>query len=127
MDKECTEKNPHYQLRDGMEVIDLLRAFPDYAGACRYNVIKYVSRYENKGKVQDLHKALYNLIELIETVSGEEYTPAREQALENECAELYREIDRLEEDNDRLREFQIAHIAIEPFEDNIMLLDNLGG
>lgn len=72
MSYECDDKNvshpDHYQGADGMEVIDVIRNFtgPHYKGYLHGNAIKYILRYQKKGGVQDLKKAIWYLTELVE-------------------------------------------------------------
>lgn len=74
-DKWNTEEDPvehpsHY-CKGGIECIDAIRASMSkdaFAGYCKGNLMKYVWRYEHKGKrVEDLKKAQVYLGWLIET------------------------------------------------------------
>jgi hypothetical protein len=49
----------HYQLTQGIEAIDVIRAVTDssFAGYCRGNALKYLIRADRKGGVEDLKKA----------------------------------------------------------------------
>lgn len=54
--------NPsHYKAANGLETIDVIRAFTDGLNGveafCIGNVLKYVTRYSNKNGVEDLKKA----------------------------------------------------------------------
>jgi hypothetical protein len=65
-------KPAHYQ-RAGIETIDYIRATLDGAGFeayCIGNVLKYVSRYREKGGVEDLRKAQVYLGWAIQPTSG---------------------------------------------------------
>ena len=64
----------HYTVGD-IEVIDYIRdklTPAGFQGYCIGNVLKYVSRWEHKGGVQDLKKAQVYLNWAIESVEGEE-------------------------------------------------------
>lgn len=49
----------HYQLGDGLEAIDVIRATlgDGFTAYCRGNILKYLLRAEHKGGVEDLEKA----------------------------------------------------------------------
>lgn len=48
----------HYKLNNGMEVIDIIEAVvPDPSSFYQGNIIKYISRFRNKGGIEDLKKA----------------------------------------------------------------------
>lgn len=58
--------NPnHYKAANGLETIDVIRAFTDGLNGveafCIGNVLKYVTRYSNKNGVEDLKKARWYL------------------------------------------------------------------
>lgn len=58
--------NPsHYKSANGLETIDVIRAFTDGLNGveafCIGNVLKYVTRYSNKNGVEDLKKARWYL------------------------------------------------------------------
>ena len=54
--------NPsHYKADNGLETIDVIRAFTDVEAFCIGNVIKYVIRYKSKNGVEDLKKAKWYL------------------------------------------------------------------
>lgn len=62
-------KLPHY-MKLKIQPIDYMRAIltkEEFAGYCRGNVLKYVSRYKEKGGIEDLKKAQLYLQWLIET------------------------------------------------------------
>jgi hypothetical protein len=57
----------HYQSEDGMEAIDVIKAFvPDPHSYYMGNVLKYVMRHLQKNGKQDLQKARWYLDEMIE-------------------------------------------------------------
>ena len=65
-------KPAHYQ-RAGIETIDYIRATldgPGFESYCIGNVLKYVSRYREKGGVEDLRKAQVYLGWAIQPTSG---------------------------------------------------------
>jgi hypothetical protein len=60
---------PHYE-KFKIQPIDYMRAIltkEEFSGYCRGNVLKYVSRYKEKGGIEDLKKAQLYLQWLIET------------------------------------------------------------
>lgn len=60
--------HPDHYTQGGIECIDAIRASmtPDeYAGYLKGNIQKYLWRYEHKGGVQDLEKAMWYLDRLI--------------------------------------------------------------
>lgn len=63
---------PHYQSKNGIEVIDVIEAFTsDLKGieaTDTGNVIKYICRWPNKNGLQDLEKAKWYLEHLIDHV-----------------------------------------------------------
>ena len=64
----------HYQSEEGIEVIDVIRAFTkDLNGAEAFdigNVIKYVLRYKKKNGVEDLKKAVWYLNDVIKMLEN---------------------------------------------------------
>lgn len=58
----------HYQGGDGLEVIEVIRSFTGlhYEGYLQGNAIKYILRYDKKGGVEDIEKAIWYLTELKE-------------------------------------------------------------
>lgn len=57
----------HYQSEDGIEAIDVIKAFvPDPHSYYMGNVLKYVMRHLQKNGKQDLEKARWYLDEMIE-------------------------------------------------------------
>ena len=64
---------PHYQ--GTIECIDAIEASMSaeaFKGSLKANVIKYVWRYETKGKLESLQKAQWYLNRLIATIEAEE-------------------------------------------------------
>lgn len=60
-------KPAHYQSEDGIEAIDVIKAFvPDPHSYCMGNVLKYIMRHLQKNGKQDLEKARWYLTEMIE-------------------------------------------------------------
>jgi hypothetical protein len=60
--------HPSHYTAGGIETLDFIKAKltrEQYEGYLRGNVIKYISRYEHKGGVEDLKKAEFYLRELI--------------------------------------------------------------
>lgn len=56
--------HPNHYCKGEIECIDAIRASmtdESFAGYCKGNAIKYIWRYENKGKEQDLEKAIWYL------------------------------------------------------------------
>lgn len=69
--KEADIHSPDHYTAGGIEVIDYIRAklTPEqYEGYLAGNIIKYISRYQHKGKDKDLKKADVYLKWLIEHV-----------------------------------------------------------
>ena len=68
--------NPSHYTQGGVETIDAIRAAlsaDGFRAYCKGNVMKYVWRYENKGKpLQDLQKAATYLTWLMESVAEDE-------------------------------------------------------
>lgn len=56
----------HYQMKNGLEVIDIIDAVTDVKAFCKGNIIKYVCREEEKNGVEDLKKADWYLQYLID-------------------------------------------------------------
>lgn len=68
--------HPNHYCKGGVECIDAIRASMTteaFAGYCKGNVLKYVWRYESKGGVEDLDKALVYLNWLIGAACELEY------------------------------------------------------
>lgn len=63
--------HPQHYCKGGVECIEAIRASMTdeaFAGYCKGNVMKYIFRYENKGGVEDLNKALVYLNWLVRIV-----------------------------------------------------------
>jgi len=62
----------HYKSKNGMEVIDVIEAFTSELKGIEAtdtgNVIKYICRWKNKNGIQDLEKAEWYLVHLIDHV-----------------------------------------------------------
>ena len=68
--------HPQHYCKGGVECIDAIKASMTaeaFAGYCKGNVMKYIFRYENKGGVEDLNKALVYLNWLIGVACEIEY------------------------------------------------------
>jgi hypothetical protein len=66
--EEKDKINPNHYKVGGIETFDYLKAKltpTELAGFCKGNVIKYVSRADHKGKIEDLKKAQWYLNNLI--------------------------------------------------------------
>lgn len=66
--------NPDYYGVGGIETFEFLKAKlspSQLAGFCKGNVIKYLARADNKGKVEDLKKARWYLDKLIEELDDQ--------------------------------------------------------
>lgn len=65
---------PHYQSKNGIEVIDVIEAFTeDLSGMDAVdtgNVLKYVCRWKHKNGLQDLKKAQWYLNHLINRIES---------------------------------------------------------
>lgn len=64
---------PSHYTQGGIETIDYLRAKlspPEFAGYCRGNVLKYMSRGPHKGGIEDYRKAQVYLEWLIDAQAG---------------------------------------------------------
>ena len=63
---------PHYQSKNGLEVIDVVETFTDGLNGIEAtdtgNVIKYICRWSHKNGLEDLKKAQWYLNHLIERV-----------------------------------------------------------
>ena len=67
-ENDVINKPLHYH-KGGIDVLAFakMKLPPDqYKGFCRINVLKYVTRYDLKGGIEDLEKARFYLNELIE-------------------------------------------------------------
>ena len=66
--------NPDHYTQGGIETIDIIKAKltpEEFAGYCKGNVIKYVTRANLKGGLEDLKKAAVYLDWLIESLEPE--------------------------------------------------------
>ena len=64
--------NPnHYKSAEGLETIDVIRAFGDDEAFCIGNVLKYAMRYKEKNGVEDLKKARWYLNYVIDKYEKE--------------------------------------------------------
>lgn len=65
---------PHYQAKNGMEVIDVIEAFTDGLSGIEAtdtgNIIKYACRWKSKNGVQDLKKIIWYATHLVEHLEG---------------------------------------------------------
>lgn len=65
----------HYKAKNGMEAIDVIKAFTDgLVGSEAYNTgnaIKYILRWKNKNGVEDLKKAVWYINDLINELEKE--------------------------------------------------------
>lgn len=74
-DKMVTHPD-HYQSKDGMEVIDVIKAFTENLSGIEAtdtgNIIKYACRWKAKNGVQDLKKIVWYAQHLIQHLEFEE-------------------------------------------------------
>ena len=72
--KDMVSHPPHYQSKQGLEVIDVIEAFTaDLRGieaTDTGNVIKYICRWNHKNGIEDLEKAEWYLKHLIKRVKN---------------------------------------------------------
>lgn len=74
--------SPSHYCKGGVECIDAIRASMTdeaFAGFCKGNVMKYIFRYEDKGRTQDLHKAAVYLEWLISVNEKMDYENAQRE------------------------------------------------
>lgn len=68
-------KPPHYQSKNGLEVIDVVETFTEdltgYEAVETGNILKYVCRWKKKNGIQDLKKAKWYLERLINNLEKE--------------------------------------------------------
>lgn len=77
---ECTDKMvshpPHYQSKNGLEVIDVIEAFTSNLRGIEAtdtgNIIKYACRWKQKNGVQDLKKIMWYTQHLIDYLDSTE-------------------------------------------------------
>ena len=66
----------HYQSESGLEVIDVIEAFTSDLNGIEAtdtgNILKYMCRWKHKNGLQDLEKAQWYLIHLIEKIKEKE-------------------------------------------------------
>ena len=66
----------HYQTSNGLETIDVMEAFTEdmagYEAVCTSNVLKYICRWKKKNSLEDLKKAEWYLMRLIEHIESSE-------------------------------------------------------
>lgn len=76
-ENDAVKRPSHYMLGDGTEVKDHIHSILGDEGFKSWaigNAIKYVSRYENKGKpIQDLKKAQENIQMVIDVLSEKRF------------------------------------------------------
>lgn len=73
----------HYQLKNGMEVWDVIDACTDLKAFCKGNIIKYVMRADKKNGKEDLLKARNYIDKLIECLDREEKEGGKRNELGN--------------------------------------------
>lgn len=56
----------HYQMGNGLEVIDIIDAVTDVKAFCKGNAIKYLCREDKKNGIEDLKKADWYIQYLID-------------------------------------------------------------
>ena len=56
----------HYQMKNGLEVIEIIDAVTDVKAYCKGNIIKYVCREDKKNGIEDLKKADWYIQYLID-------------------------------------------------------------
>lgn len=68
--------NPDHYKKGGVECIDALEAATigktGIEAVCTANIIKYLWRYEDKGKLEDVRKANWYLLHLIQYLEAKE-------------------------------------------------------
>lgn len=64
----------HYQSKNGIEVIDVIKAFTDglegIEAVCAGNAIKYLCRWNKKNGIQDLEKSIWYIQKLINVLKS---------------------------------------------------------
>lgn len=71
--KEDLINEPNHYHKGGIDIYELMDKKYDsekFRGFCIGNILKYVLRYENKGGVESLKKARFNLDKLIDSYEG---------------------------------------------------------
>jgi len=69
----CDNVNPDHYKVGGIETFDIIKAKlspTQIAGFCKGNIIKYITRADHKGKIEDLKKAKWYLDKLIEEIES---------------------------------------------------------
>lgn len=69
------EKPKHYTSKN-MECVDWIESDltpREFVGYCKGNVLKYIWRYDQKGGIEDLKKAIWYLNRTIDTLQKEDY------------------------------------------------------
>ena len=73
-------KHQKYYFSDGIEVIDVIKAFTKdctpFEAYCSGNVIKYICRWKHKNGIEDLKKARTYLDMMIDDAAKASYDPA---------------------------------------------------
>ena len=73
-EQEDPVKNPSHYDKGGKQVWDIMKDLSteeEYIGYLKLNVVKYLSRYKDKGGKQSLEKAIAYINKLIDTEYGE--------------------------------------------------------
>ena len=87
----------HYQSNDGLEVIDVIKAFTaDLNGIEAYdtgNIIKYACRWPKKNGIQDLEKIIWYAHHLIDHLKSKDQTQEVEQESPKEGKEQTQEVE----------------------------------
>lgn len=75
IEDEMVSHPPHYQSKNGLEVIDVIEAFTENLKGIEAtdtgNIIKYICRWKKKNGLQDLKKARCYIDHLIKHVETE--------------------------------------------------------
>lgn len=74
MSEEDMVNHPSHYISGGIECIDAIEASMTaeaFKGYCKGNAMKYIWRYEKKGSVESLQKAIWYLNKLIEVESSD--------------------------------------------------------
>lgn len=74
MSEEDMVNHPSHYTNGGIECIDAIEASltaEAFKGYCKGNAMKYIWRYEKKGSVESLQKAIWYLNKLIEVESSD--------------------------------------------------------
>lgn len=78
----------HYQLDNGVEVLDIIKAQCNYSyeGYLEGNAIKYLLRWRKKNGIVDLKKCIFHLVNIIELYEPD-YKLELIEVLNNETAQ----------------------------------------